>query len=525
MRFHITTPIYYVNDTPHIGHAYTSLACDALARWHRLAGREVRLLTGTDEHGQKVAKAAEARGEEPQAFTDKISGNFRQLVADMNYSPDDFIRTTEARHKQGVAAFWQRLEERGQLYLGTYSGWYAVRDEAYYDEGETEVGEDGVRRAPSGAQVEWLEEPSYFFRLSAWQEKLLALYEQPGFILPETRRNEVASFVRSGLRDLSVSRINLRWGIPVPGDEEHVIYVWLDALLNYLTATGWPGDEAGAEKWWPPELHMVGKDILRFHAVYWPAFLMAAEMPVPKRVFGHGWLLEQGRKMSKSEGNVLRPAELIERYGLDNLRYYLMREVSFGQDGQISHANLLARCNAELANGLGNLAQRSLSMVQKNLGGEAPGGGRPFFGEASGLAERVGARMEAQEIHLALEEIWGAIGEANRAFDEAAPWTLAKEGKGEALAKVLADTLETARCLAYLLHPIMPGSCSALLRQLGDPAGESGEGEGRGAREGEGGLTLASLETPLGARSLAKPSPVFARLEDDKDDKDDKRGA
>ena len=510
MRYHITTPIYYVNDTPHIGHAYSSLACDLIARWHRLSGAEVRLLTGTDEHGQKVQKAAAALGETPQALTDKISENFRDLVRVMNYTPNDFIRTTEARHRVGVQEFWRRLEARGQIYLGTYAGWYAVRDEAFYEEGETEVGEDGIRRAnASGAEVEWLEEPSYFFRLSEWQEKLLQFYEEnPDFVLPESRRNEVVSFVAGGLRDLSVSRRSLDWGIEVPGDSEHIIYVWLDALVNYLSATGWPQEDKqeSYEKWWPADLHMVGKDILRFHAVYWPAFLMAAELPVTGRVFGHGWLLNRGRKMSKSEGNVLRPAELRERYGLDRLRYYLIREVPFGQDGYISHGSLITRCNAELANGLGNLTQRSLSMVAKNLGGQAPTLQKPSA-LAETLLAQARAHMERQELHLMAEAVWKEIGAANRFFDEQAPWTLAKQGQEAELKAVLAETLERVRVFAFLLYPIMPESCRKVLALLGDEAANE--------EEGEGAFVFAALATPLPERTLPKPEPVFARLEDD----------
>ena len=510
LRYYITTPIYYVNDTPHIGHAYTSLSCDLVARWHRLAGEEVRLLTGTDEHGQKVRKAAVALGEDPQAFTDRISDNFRALVETMQCSPNDFIRTTEPRHRQAVQAFWIRLRERNQIYEGVYSGWYAVRDEAFYEEDETEVGEDGLRRAcASGAEVEWLEEPSYFFRLSEWQERLVQFYEDnPSFILPPTRRNEVLSFVKGGLRDLSVSRKGLDWGIPVPDDSEHVVYVWLDALVNYLAATGWPdpAQQETYEKWWPADLHMVGKDILRFHAVYWPAFLLAAELPVTHQVFGHGWLLNRGRKMSKSEGNVLRPADLVERYGLDPLRYYLIREVPFGQDGYISHDSLVTRCNAELSNGLGNLAQRSLTMVAKNLGGTAPVA-KSASQVCESLLVRTADLMKQQALHRMAEEVWSEIGAANRFFDEQAPWTLAKQGKHEELAAVLAETLERLRLFAYVLYPIMPTSCRKLLVLLGDPAAAVAEGEGR--------FVFSSLATPLPSRELPVPSPLFARLDDE----------
>jgi len=352
LTYYITTPIYYVNDVPHIGHAYTTLACDVLARFMRLDGREVKFLTGTDEHGQKNETAAAKAGMDPQAFVDKVSRNFRKLVKDMNYSNDDFIRTTEERHKRSCQALWRRLVENDQIYLDSYAGWYAVRDEAYYGEDELTVSPDGKKLAPSGAEVEWVEEPSYFFRLSEWQDRLLELYDKhPDFIAPETRRNEMISFVKGGLRDLSVSRTTFNWGVPVPDDPNHVMYVWIDALTNYITAAGYPDVESKEfKKFWPADLHMVGKDILRFHTVYWPAFLMGAGIDPPKRVFGHGWLLNRGEKMSKSVGNVLRAEDLVARYGLDQVRYYLLREVPFGSDGYVSHETMVGRINSDLAN-------------------------------------------------------------------------------------------------------------------------------------------------------------------------------
>ncbi|MFQ5939314.1 MAG: methionine--tRNA ligase, partial [Alphaproteobacteria bacterium] len=327
--YYITTPIYYVNDAPHIGHAYTSLACDVLARFMRLDGYEVKFLTGTDEHGQKVEKSATAVGMEPAAFTDKMSENFRALSHAMNFSNDDFIRTTEPRHIAACQALWRELKARDQIYLGAYAGWYAVRDEAYYSESEVIEGPDGKKVAPSGAEVEWVEEPSYFFRLSAWQEPLLQLYEDnPDCIAPKSRRNEVVSFVKSGLKDLSISRTSFKWGVAVPDDPDHVMYVWLDALTNYITAAGYPDAEGkGFTSFWPADLHVVGKDILRFHAVYWPAFLMAAGLAPPKRVFAHGWWTNEGQKISKSLGNIIEPLHLVEEYGLDAVRYFLLREV------------------------------------------------------------------------------------------------------------------------------------------------------------------------------------------------------
>ena len=368
--YYITSPIYYVNDAPHIGHAYTTLACDALARFKRLDGYDVKFLTGTDEHGQKVERSAANAGIEPQAFTDKVSQNFRDLAQVMNFSNDDFIRTTEPRHITSSQAIWNALLHAGEIYLGTYSGWYAIRDEAFYGEDELSAGADGKRTAKSGAEVDWVEEPSYFFKLSAWQDRLLKFYdENPDFIAPRTRRNEVISFVKSGLDDLSISRTSFKWGVPVPNDAQHIMYVWLDALTNYITAVGYPDkDCSDFSTYWPANIHMVGKDILRFHAVYWPAFLMGAGLPPPKRVFAHGWWTNEGQKISKSVGNVIDPTHLVEIYGLDQVRYFLLREVPFGNDGDFSHRAIVGRSNGDLANDFGNLGQRVLSMIAKNCG-------------------------------------------------------------------------------------------------------------------------------------------------------------
>ena len=395
--FYVTTPIYYVNDVPHIGHAYTSLACDAMARFARLDGRRVHFLTGTDEHGQKVEQAAAARGLTPQAFTDRDVGALpRARRRPWALSHDDFIRTTEERHKRGVQALWRELVRRDQIYLGTYAGWYSVRDESFYAENELVGG-----LAPTGAPVEWVEEPSYFFRLSAWQEPLLRFYdEHPDFVLPASRRNEVVSFVKGGLQDLSVSRTSFRWGIPVPDDPEHVIYVWLDALTNYLTALGWPDDDAPHYRtFWPADVHVVGKDILRFHAVFWPAFLLAAGLAPPRRVFAHGWWTVEGQKISKSLGNAIDPYELIDTYGLDQTRYFLLREVPFGNDGDFSRAAMINRMNRDLANDYGNLVQRVLSLIQRNCDGRLPdagrgGRGRPRAARRLEPAARAGARRD-----------------------------------------------------------------------------------------------------------------------------------
>ena len=472
--FYVTTPIYYVNDAPHIGHAYTTLACDVLARFKRLDGFDVKFLTGTDEHGQKVEKSAQEAGMDPLAFCDRVSQNFRDMAALLNFSNDDFIRTTEERHIRSCQALWQRLVAADQIYLGSYAGWYAVRDEAFYTESELTEGPDGRKRAPSGAEVEWVEEPSYFFRLSAWQQPLLELYEtHPEFVAPESRRNEVISFVSSGLKDLSVSRTSFKWGVPVPDDPNHIMYVWLDALTNYITAAGFP-DEDGETftTYWPADLHMVGKDILRFHAVYWPAFLMAAGIAPPKRVFAHGWWTNEGQKISKSLGNIIDPYKLVETYGLDPVRYFLLREVPFGNDGDFSHASMVNRINGDLANDMGNLAQRVLSMVHRNCEGAIPAPGveteadGALLASARGLIDGVRANMDVQAFHKALELVWRVIGDANRYVDEQAPWTLRKSDPAR-MATVLYTLAETVRYVAVVLQPFMPDSAAAILDQLG----------------------------------------------------------
>ncbi|MEQ8654239.1 MAG: methionine--tRNA ligase [Kiloniellales bacterium] len=477
-RYYVTTPIYYVNDRPHIGHAYTTLACDLLARFMRLDGREVLFLTGTDEHGQKVEQSAQERGLEPQAYADQVSAQFRELTEAMGFSIDAFIRTTEERHKAAVQALWKQLLDRDQIYLGQYAGWYSVSDEAFYGEKELTL-KDGKRFAPSGKEVEWVEEPSYFFRLSAWQDRLMELYEsQPDFIQPSARRNEVMSFVRGGLHDLSISRTTYSWGIPVPNDPAHVTYVWFDALINYITAAGYPDEESRDWKtFWPADLHMVGKDILRFHTVYWPAFLMAADLPPPKRVFAHGWWTNEGQKISKSLGNVIDTFQLIDKYGLDQVRYFLMREVPFGHDGDFSHSAMVRRCNDDLANDLGNLAQRVLSMIAKNCGGKVPENraltaeDEALLWRAKGLLASVRGEMERQAFNKALEAIWQVVGEANRYVDAQAPWVLRKSDPVR-MATVLYILAECLRMIALLVQPVMPTSAAKLLDQLSVPAEE-----------------------------------------------------
>ena len=511
--FYITTPIYYVNDSPHIGHAYTTLACDVLARFMRLDGHDVMFLTGTDEHGQKVEKSAIVAGLEPQTFCDEVSRNFRDMSRLLEISNDDFIRTTEARHVRSSQAIWQALMDSGDIYLDTYSGWYAVRDEAFYDESELVEGPDGRRLAPSGAEVEWVEEPSYFFRLSAWQDRLLAFYEEnPACILPPSRRNEVLSFVRGGLRDLSVSRTSFKWGIPVPGDDAHVMYVWLDALTNYITAVGYPDvDSPTFRTYWPADIHVVGKDILRFHAVYWPAFLMAAGVTPPRRVFAHGWWTVEGAKMSKSANNFIPPAELVEHYGLDQTRYFMMRELPFGNDGDFSHRAVVQRINSDLANDLGNLVQRVLSMINRNCQGRLPEPGSleapdlELLGKARAALETMRQHIEVQAIHKALEALWDVVGDANRYVDAEAPWAL-KEKDPARMNTVLFALAEVIRHLGILAQPVVPQAASRILDQLAVPGGEP---RAFGAIEGE--WSLAAETTLKPGTALPKPEGVFPR--------------
>ncbi|MAO54084.1 MAG: methionine--tRNA ligase [Rhodospirillaceae bacterium] len=507
--YYLTTPIYYVNDAPHIGHAYTTLACDVLARFKRLDGYDVKFLTGTDEHGQKVEKSAEKAGVDPQSFADKVSQNFRSLAEFMKFSNDDFIRTTEPRHIQACQAMWQRMLNAGDIYLDNYGGWYAVRDEAFYGEDELTKQPDGTRIAPSGAEVEWVEEPSYFFKLSAWEDKLLAFYDaNPDFIAPQSRRNEVTSFVKGGLQDLSISRTTFNWGVPVPGDEDHIFYVWLDALTNYISALGFPDEQGEYAKYWPADLHMVGKDILRFHAVYWPAFLMAAGLEPPKRVFAHGWWTNEGQKISKSLGNVIDPFELVEKYGLDQVRYFLLREVPFGNDGDFSHTAMVNRMNGELANDYGNLAQRVLSMIAKNCGGTVPQPGdftdddKALLGPATAMLDQVRDALDRQAFHEALEAIWVVIRAANAYVDHQAPWKLRKEDP-DRMATVLYVLAETIRRLAILTQPFMPDTSAGMLDQLSQPAD---------ARD----LTALAADVALApGTELPKPEGLFPRFQDD----------
>ncbi len=481
--FYITTAIAYPNGVPHMGHAYEAIASDCIARFMRLDGYDVRFLTGTDEHGIKMLQTAQKAGLTPRELAERNVARFQAMAETLGLSNDDFIRTTQARHYASCQAIWEKMAANGDIYKSTYSGWYSVRDEAYYAESETVLNADGVRLGPQGTPVEWVEEESYFFRLSAYQDRLLAYYaENPGFIMPEARRNEVVSFVSGGLQDLSISRTTFDWGIPVPGDDKHIMYVWVDALTNYITALGYPDVE--------------GELFQR----YWPAFLWSAGLEAPKRVFGHGFLFNRGEKMSKSVGNVIDPFDLVATYGLDAIRYFFLREVSFGQDGSYSHEAIVARINADLANDLGNLAQRSLSMIAKNLDGAVPQPGplsaedEAILAAADGILEKAREAMGTQAIHLYLNAVWAVVADANRYFAAQAPWALRKTDPAR-MATVLWVTAELIRELGILVQPVMPESAAKLLDLVGVPAAERGfEQLGAGARLPAG----RALPTPVG---------------------------
>jgi len=471
--YFITTAIAYPNGQPHIGHAYEAIATDALARFQRLDGKDVFFLTGTDEHGQKMIQTAAAEGMTASELATRNAGRFRDMDVRLNVSFDRFIRTTEPAHHHSVQVVWERMQKNGDIYIDAYSGWYSVRDEAYYAEEETVVGEDNVRRGPQGTPVEWVEEKSYFFKLSAYQNRLLALYEsQPDFIGPDSRRNEVISFVKGGLKDLSISRTTFDWGVKVPNDPEHVMYVWVDALTNYITGVGFPDEVDPNWRYWPADVHIIGKDIIRFHAVYWPAFLMSAGIPVQKRVFAHGFLFNRGEKMSKSVGNVVDPFNLADQYGVDQVRYFFLREVPFGQDGNYNHEAIVARINADLANGLGNLAQRSLSMIAKQLGGVLPEPGeftdadKAILAMADDMLEPSRTAMATQQIHQWLNTLWAVVAEGDRYFAGEQPWALAKTDPARQKT-VLYVTAEVVRQIAILAQPVMPDAMAKLLDSLG----------------------------------------------------------
>jgi methionyl-tRNA synthetase len=472
-KFYITTAISYPNGVPHIGHAYEAIATDAIARFERLDGKDVFFLTGTDEHGLKMKQTAVKEGLSPRALADRNSARFRDMAAALNLSNDDFIRTTEARHYRSSEEIWRRMEKAGDIFLEKYAGWYSVRDEAFYSDSETTLGKDGVRVGPQGTPVEWTEEETYFFRLSAYQRKLLDHYEaNPDFILPPERRNEVVSFVKRGLEDLSISRTTLDWGIPVPGAAQHVMYVWVDALTNYITGVGFPDEQGRRWHYWPADVHVIGKDIVRFHAVYWPAFLMSAGLAVPKRVFSHGFVLNRGEKMSKSVGNVVDPFDLVRAYGVDQVRYFFLREVMFGQDGNYSHEAIVNRINADLANDLGNLAQRSLSMISKNCDGKVPEPGaltdadEAILAAADALYGKARDAMDRQAVTKYLDAVWAVVADANRYFANEEPWAK-KKTDPKRMETILYVTAEAVRQVAILAAAVMPASGAKLLDLLG----------------------------------------------------------
>jgi len=503
-RYYLSTAISYVNGKPHLGHAYEVISADVIARFMRLDGHKVFFLTGTDEHGQKVEKTARSAGKEPREFCDEIAGSFQDMARDLNISNDDFIRTTEPRHHESVQDLWRKIDANGDIYLGKYAGWYSVRDEAFFGEDELTKGEGGKLFAPSGAEVEWVEEPSYFFKLSAYTDKLLKLYtDNPGFIQPDYRRNEIVNFVKQGLTDLSISRTSFNWGIPVPDDPEHIMYVWLDALTNYITGVGYPDTEGEAYKtFWPADLHIVGKDIMRFHTIYWPAFLMSAGLPLPKRVFGHGFLNIEGEKMSKSLGNVITPQSMVDAFGLDQVRYFLMREVPYGNDGSFSKDSMVHRINSDLANDFGNLSQRVLSMIAKNCGGIVPTPGaftdedKALTDAAAGVADAMRTAMKDQAIHKALEAAWKVVGDANRYVDQQAPWALRKSDP-DRMATVLYVLADVIRMLAIYAQPVVPDSAARMLDQLAV------------AQDARDFAALSSSLKP--GTELPKPAPVFPR--------------
>ncbi|WP_306226405.1 methionine--tRNA ligase [Bosea beijingensis] len=510
-KFYLTTAIHYTNGPPHIGHAYEMVASDAIARFKRLDGYDVFAMTGTDEHGQKVQRTAAQNSLSPKDFVDKIAARFAEMEQTLGCSFDRFIRTTDADHLPSTQELWRRMEANGDIYLAKYSGWYSVRDEAFYGEEETTLQPDGTRLGGQGTPVEWVEEESYFFRLKSYQDRLLKLYEDvPDFISPETRKNEVVSFVKGGLEDLSISRTTFDWGLPVPGDPKHVMYVWVDALNNYVTGTGFPDPESPRAHYWPADVHIIGKDIVRFHAVYWPAFLMSAGLPLPKRVFGHGFLLNKGAKMSKSVGNVVDPFDLAALYGVDQLRYFFLREVSFGQDGNYSHDAIVGRINADLANDLGNLAQRSLSMIAKNCEGRVPPRGTLNEADEAMLAMADAALAKAREamkdfaLHTVLADLWALIAEANRYFANNEPWRLTKTDPARR-DTILYVTIEVLREVAILVQPVMPVAAGKLLDLLAV------------AQEDRSFAALGAGHRLVSGTALPAPSAIFPRYVEPED--------
>ncbi len=505
--FYITTAISYPNGKPHIGHAYEAIAADVMARFKRLQGHDVRFQTGTDEHGLKMAQKARELGITPVELANEMSQHFIDMCDGLNISYDVFQRTTEERHHAASQALWQRMEANGDLYLDRYEGWYSIRDEAFYDESELVAGEGGEKLSPQGTPVEWTVEESWFFRLSRYAEPLLELYNSnPDFIRPESRRNEVMRFVEGGLRDLSVSRTSFDWGVKVPGSENHVMYVWVDALTNYLTGLGFPDETPEMAKWWPADIHLIGKDIVRFHTVYWPAFLLSAGIALPKQVFGHGFLLNRGKKESKSLGNVTDPMDLSERYGVDTLRYFLMREVAFGQDGSYSPEAIVTRANAELANSFGNLVQRVLSFIAKNCGGGFAAQAPVLDVDASLRAkvatacrEELPAAFDRMAFSVGIEAWMQAVFACNQYVDEQAPWALRKTDPAR-MERVLATLCGCIRDLAIAISPVVPVASAKMLDALCIAPDQRD-------------LKALADDPALGEIRVDTPTPVFPRLE------------
>lgn len=510
--FYITTAISYPNGRPHIGHAYESIATDVVARFQRARGRDVRLITGTDEHGLKMVQTARNAGRETLEFATEMADHFKAMAAKLNISYDKFVRTSDPSHHKASQALWNAMKANGDLYLDRYEGWYSVRDEAFYDESELTDGEGGVRLSPQGTPVEWTAEETWFFALSKYQDKLLALYEaNPDFIRPESRRNEVLRFVEGGLKDLSISRTSFDWGVKVPDSEGHVMYVWVDALTSYLSGIGYPDMDGDFAKYWPANIHMIGKDIVRFHTVYWPAFLMSANLPLPRQIFGHGFLLNRGEKMSKSLGNVVDPMDLADQFGVDQMRYYLLREVSFGQDGTYSPEAIVRTANADLANSFGNLAQRSLSMIFKNLGGELSSDYEVHPDDQALLAEiddmagsKLPAAFEELAFSVGIEDWIRAVFATNQYVDTQAPWGLRKTDP-ERMRAVLMTLFKAVRTLAIAIRPVVPASSDKLLDQMGI---------GEGVRDYAALNDAAWFDTLVASGfTVGQPIAIFPRLD------------